>query len=61
MNEKVRGFILTNKNSGVKWKIDGCVFDNIEYIPNDVLEKYVFSWTVNQWEGIIEISTEYHQ
>lgn len=29
MNEKVRGFILTNKNSGVKWKIDGCVFDNI--------------------------------
>lgn len=61
MNEKVRGFILTNKNTGVKWKIDGYSFNSLEDVPNDLLEKYVFSWTVNQWEGIIEISTEYHQ
>lgn len=61
MKEKVRKFILTNKNSGVKWKIDGCLFDDIRYIPNDLLEKYVFSWTVNQCEGIIEILTKYHQ
>lgn len=61
MNEKVRGFILTNKNAGVKWKIDGYLFNSLEDVPNYLLEKYVFSWTVNQVEGIIEISTEYHQ
>ena len=61
MNEKVREFISTNRNSGVRWKIDGHLFNNLEYIPNDMLEKYVYSWMVNQVEGIIEISTEYHQ
>ena len=61
MNEKVRGFISANRNSGVRWKIDRCLFNDLEYIPNDMLEKYVFSWLVNQTEGIIEISTEYHQ
>lgn len=61
MNEKVRGFILTNQNTGVKWKIDGYSFNRVEDIPNDLLEKYVFSWTVNKAEGIIEILTEYHQ
>lgn len=60
MNEKVRGFIFTNKNSEVKWKIDECMFNDSDCIPNDLLDKYVFSWLVNQLEGIIEISTEYN-
>lgn len=60
MNTKVREFILTNKNNGVKWKIDGEKFTSYFSIPEYLLEKYVFDWSVNQWEGIIEITTEYH-
>ena len=60
MNENVRRFISTNKNSGVRWKIDGCLFNDLECIPNEVMEKCVHSWMVNQAEGIIEISTGYH-
>ena len=58
MNTKVKEFILTNKNTGVKWRIDGMLFDEIKFVPKYVLEKYVFNWTVNQWEGIVEITTE---
>lgn len=61
MNEKVRGFILTNENVEVRWKIDGYSFNSIADIPNDLLEKYVFSWMVNQGDGIVEIFTEYRQ
>ena len=61
MNATVKQFILTNKNNGVKWKIDGMLFDNKDFIPTDLLEKYVFDWIVNQWEGVIEIVTEYHE
>lgn len=61
MNAKVREFMLTNKNNGVKWKIDGTMFeDGYMFIPEYLLEKYVFDWVVNQWEGIIEITTECH-
>lgn len=60
MNAKVREFIFTNKNNGVKWKIDGEMFVNKNFIPEYLFEKYVFDWTVNLWEGIIEITTEYH-
>lgn len=59
MNAKVKEFILTNKNTGVKWNIDGQMFTSNDSIPNYLLEKYVFDWTVNQWEGIILITTEY--
>lgn len=59
MNAKVREFIMTNKNTGVKWKIDGEMFTANKFVPEYLLEKYVFDWTVNQWEGIIEITTEY--
>lgn len=55
----VREFILTNKNTNVKWNIDGNMFLPDEDIPTDLLDSYVFSWTVNQWEGIIEIKTKY--
>lgn len=61
MNATVKEFILTNKNTNVKWKIDGMTFLQNESIPNDLLKKYVFDWTVNQMEGIIEITTEFHQ
>lgn len=61
MNVTVKEFILTNKNSNVKWKIDGNIFTNVGLIPNDLFEKHVFDWTVNQLEGIIEIKTEYHE
>ena len=60
MNAKVREFILTNKNTGVKWNIDGEMFTDSNFIPKYLLEKYVFDWTVNQWEGIILITTEYN-
>lgn len=60
MNAKVKEFILTNKNRGVKWKIEGEIFTDINSIPKYVFEKYVFDWTVNKWAGIIEITTEYH-
>ena len=61
MNATVKEFIITNKNSGVKWKIDRMLFDSKNFVPTDILDKYVFDWTVNQWEGIIEITTKYHE
>lgn len=54
----VREFILTNKNENIKWKIDENMFLPGEDIPTDLLDSYVFSWTVNQC-GIIEIKTKY--
>lgn len=61
MTEKVKGFILANQNPKVKWKIDGCFFYNLNSIPDELLDKYVFSWQVNSWDGFVEISTGYHQ
>ena len=55
----VRDFISSNRNTNVKWKIDRNMFLSGEDIPTDLLDSYVFSWTVNQWEGIIEIETKY--
>lgn len=59
MNTTVKEFVFSNKNELVKWDIDGFRYLKKEYIPYDVLKKHVFDWTVNQWEGIIEITTEY--
>lgn len=61
MNAKVKEFIFTNKNKGVKWNIDGEMFTDSNFIPKHLLEKYIFNWAVNQWEGIILITTEYHE
>lgn len=61
MNVTVKEFILTNKNRNVKWKIDGMLFESKYVIPDNLFEKHVFDWTVNQKEGIIEIKTEYHE
>ena len=61
MDTTVKEFILTNKNRNVKWKIDCMLFESIYDIPDNLLEKHVFDWTVNKWEGIIEIKTEYHE
>lgn len=58
MNVTVDEFISANQNKGVKWKIDGELFTPNKFIPDNLLEKYVVTWTVNQWEGIIEIMTE---
>lgn len=52
---KVKDFISTNKNSNVKWKINEEIFANYDSIPKYLLEKDILNWTVNQWEGIIEI------
>jgi len=57
----VRNFIEMNKNTSVKWKIDGRLFQEVYAIPDDLLNKYVSDWMVNQWEGIIEITTKYRQ
>ena len=57
MNVKVKEFILTNKNKYVLWDIDGQIFTN-DSIPSNLLEKHVFDWMVNQWEGIIKITTK---
>ena len=57
MNVKVKEFILTNKNKYVLWNIDGQIFTN-DSIPSNLLEKHVFDWMVNQWEGIIKITTK---
>lgn len=61
VNVTVKDFILTNNNTNVKWKINGIMFFPIETIPYELLEKNVSYWTVNQWEGIIEIATGFHQ
>lgn len=61
MNAKVKEFVLTNKKGNVIWKIDGIIFNGAEFIPNDLLEKHVFTWMVNWSEEIIEITTEYHE
>lgn len=53
---KVGELILNNKNTGVRWLIDKIEYDILS-IPEDTMQKTVFSWIVNQWEGIIEIKT----
>lgn len=58
MNANVKDFISTNLNKNVKWQIDGDLFATNKFIPDSLLWKSVISWKVNQWEGIIEISTE---
>ena len=58
MNVKIKEFISTNKNTGVTWNIDGQMFTGNNFIPSHLLEKYVIDWTVNQWRGIIIITTE---
>ena len=57
----VKNFIEMNKNTNVKWKIDGKLFQEVYAIPDNLLNKYVSNWMVNQWEGIIEITTEFNQ
>lgn len=54
---KVKEFILSNKNTNVKWNVDGEMFTDIEQIPKYIMEKYLYEWTVNQWEGIILLMT----
>ena len=54
---KVKDFVLTNKNNGVKWNIDGESFGEATNIPPYIMEKYLYEWTVNQWEGIILLQT----
>jgi len=54
---QVRTFLETCKNTGVKWYIDGVEYTNCKLIPEDVLQKHLYEWKVNQWEGIINILT----
>lgn len=58
MNVTVDKFILANQNRGIKWKINGELFTPDKFIPNNLLGKHVVTWTVNQWEGIVEITTK---
>ena len=58
MNVNVKDFISANQNRNVKWKIDGTLFTPNKFVSDSLLKKYVVSWKVNQWEGIIEITTE---
>ena len=58
MNIPVEYFIEKNKNNGIKWKIDGKIFESIESIPAMILQRYIVTWVINQWEGIVEITTE---
>ena len=53
----VKEFIDSNYNKNVKWKINDVLFTKNKFIPNDILEKYIIQWKVNQGEGIIEIIT----
>lgn len=57
MNTNIQDLILSNKNNNMKWKINGALYDNENLIPTSLLEKNVYNWAVNQWEGIIEITT----
>ena len=54
---KLQHFILSNKNTNIKWKIDGVLYTNISDIPIKILEKHVYEWLINQWEGYIQIIT----
>lgn len=54
---KIKDFVLSNKNTDVKWNIDGENFTKAEFIPPYIMDKYLYEWTVNQWEGIILIQT----
>lgn len=42
MNAKVKEFVLSNRNSNAKWKVDENMFSNKESIPNNLLEKKCF-------------------
>lgn len=59
MNIKVKDFISTNNNPLIQWKIDGYIYQSREYIHENLFEAYVCDWSVDLWDGIIEISTEY--
>lgn len=61
MNIKVKELVLINNNPIILWKIDGCLFEEVNYIPEYLLEKNVFDWRVDLWNGIVIITTEYHE
>ena len=60
MRITVREFILTNQDPLVSWKINGDFYRSKKYIPEYLLDKYVFDWKVDFWDARIEITTEYH-
>jgi hypothetical protein len=60
VNVKVKEFILTNNDPLVSWRIDGDFYRSRKYIPEYLLDKYVFDWGVDFWDARIEITTEYH-
>lgn len=57
---KVKELILTNNDPLVNWKIDGDFYRNKKYIPEYLLDRYVFDWEVDFWDARIKITTEYH-
>ncbi len=59
MNVKVKEFISTNNNPIIQWKIDGYTYESKAYIHESLFEAYVCDWSVDSWNGIIEITTEY--
>ncbi|MDD3140646.1 MAG: hypothetical protein PHX08_16990 [Lachnospiraceae bacterium] len=60
MQMKVKDFLEKCKNTNMKWLIDGEMYEdrNLLSMPTDILEKDICVWCVNQWEGIIAITTE---
>ena len=58
MRSTLKEFISSNGNRGVKWKINDRLFDTNEFIGEDLLRQWVSTWTVRQWDGIIEVETE---
>lgn len=56
---KVKDFILSNKNIGVKWNIDGENYANRSNIPSYIMEKYLYewTWTVNEHETVVLLMT----
>ena len=51
----VEELIFNNRNTGVRWEINGEIFTR-SHIPEDLLDKDILEWVVNQWEGIIKIT-----
>lgn len=61
MNITVRELVSINNNPLVSWRINGEFYNTRKNIPEYLLDKYVFYWTVDFWDARIEITTEYHK
>lgn len=57
MDGTVRSFIESNNNDFINWRIDGVFIGVNEVFPNDLMNRHICSWKINNNERSVEIIT----